>query len=185
MGIVGAEPLAGQPRLRPRETSAGRPAPDLRRRGDERPDEDCAPMIPGYGTHRRRRRSPRRQRQAHPASPVFFYSGEIFAFAPVYMGGNVPSTLEERRVKLVGWVASHLRRPGDHPRRAGGRLRDARRGASRRRREPGRVGHQRQEIDWDAFIAHRPGQRRRHLVGARHRQHAKAVGKGGYAVVVG
>ncbi len=68
----------------------------------------CAPTLPGYGA------SPtatalataRDSGKLTLASPVSFYPGEIFAFAPVYQGGTAPSSVEERRTNLIGWVAA-------------------------------------------------------------------------------
>jgi diguanylate cyclase (GGDEF)-like protein len=68
----------------------------------------CAASIPGYGASPTAKTlaSARDSGKLTLASPVIFYPGEIFAFAPVYVGGTVPATLEQRRAKLVGWVAA-------------------------------------------------------------------------------
>jgi diguanylate cyclase (GGDEF)-like protein len=68
----------------------------------------CAASIPGYGASPTAKTlaSARDSGKLTLASPVIFYPGEIFAFAPVYDGGTVPATVDERRTKLVGWVAA-------------------------------------------------------------------------------
>ena len=68
----------------------------------------CAQNLPGYGP------SPtagtlataRDTGKLTLASPVAFYPGEMFAFAPVYRGGKTLATVAERRDAIIGWVAA-------------------------------------------------------------------------------
>ncbi len=68
----------------------------------------CAPTLAGYGTSPTAAAlaSARDTGKLTLASPVPLYPGEMFAFAPVYQGGKTPVNVEQRRAKLVGWVAA-------------------------------------------------------------------------------
>jgi diguanylate cyclase (GGDEF)-like protein len=68
----------------------------------------CAATLPGYGTSPTAKAlaSARDSGQLTLASPVIIYPGEMFAFAPVYDGGKAPTTVDQRRANLLGWVAA-------------------------------------------------------------------------------